>query len=137
MACFLVPTTEAIIATCAKKVAQNKEKESGVLDAEKQNPDAISWTTKLSWLTTMLWGGAILLCLEHMWHGEVVLYPPFLTAMNSAADTITMLQEMSTVGVGMAVMVTAVWIVMVLAVDHLPAIRRAISSKQNNEGNVA
>lgn len=78
----------------------------------------------------MLWGGAILLCLEHIWHGEVVFYPPFLTAMSDAADTAVMLHEMSAVGVSMALLVTAVWVVMVLVADHAPVIKRALGLNQ-------
>ena len=58
----------------------------------------------------MLWGGSVLLLLEHIWHGEVVPWFPFLTAMNDPEETSQMLHEMFTVGVGMAVLVTAVWV---------------------------
>ena len=40
---------------------------------------------------------------------EVAMYPPFLTAMESAEDTAEMLSEMGTVGVGMALAITAIW----------------------------
>ena len=62
----------------------------------------------------MLWGGAVLLCFEHLWHGEVVPYPPFLTAAADPGDTAEMLHEMSTVGVCMALLITAVWVGMVI-----------------------
>jgi hypothetical protein len=87
----------------------------------------IPWKRKLSWLNGMLWGGSILLLLEHIRHGEVVLYPPFLTAMHSPADTAAMLREMATTGVGMAVLVTAVWGVMALAADRVPRIKAALA----------
>ena len=57
----------------------------------------------------MLWGGVILLAFEHVWHGEVVAWPPFLTAMSDAGATAEMLHEMATVGVCMALLITAVW----------------------------
>ena len=57
----------------------------------------------------MLWGGSFLLALEHIFHGEVVMYPPFLTAMESAESTAEMLHEMGTVGVGMAIALTVTW----------------------------
>ena len=57
----------------------------------------------------MLWGGSALLAFEHLWHGEVVPWFPFLTAAENADDAAEMLHEMSTVGVTMAVLVTAVW----------------------------
>jgi hypothetical protein len=86
----------------------------------------ISMRTKLSWLFAMLAGGAILLALEHIWHGEVIFAPPFLTAMQSAEATETMLTEIATVGVGMVAMVTAAWGLLVLAVTRIPVLRRAV-----------
>ncbi len=97
MACFLVPGAEAIITTVVQK-SVGKEK-------------ADRW--KLNWLNTMLWGGVILLAIEHIWHGEVVPWPPFLTAMKNPADIAPMLHEMATVGTAMAVTVTLVWVLMV------------------------
>ena len=61
-------------------------------------------------LAYMLWGGAFLLCYEHVWHGEVVPWFPFLSAAADPVDTAEMLHEMATVGVAMAVLVTAVWL---------------------------
>lgn len=132
MACFLVPTAEAIILTAVKRQMKKDELEklgSGVQTPEKfYEGDAaavtaeetrIPWSRKLAWLTNLLWGGAFLLLFEHVWHGEVVPWPPFLTAMSNAADTAEMLHEMSTVGVTMAVIVTVVWFIMTLVADAL------------------
>ena len=69
---------------------------------------------KLKWLNSMLWGGFILLAIEHVWHGEVVPWPPFLTAMKNPADTAAMLHEMATAGLAMAIVVTITWAIMVL-----------------------
>ena len=54
----------------------------------------------------------------HIWHDEVVLWPPFRTAMQTADEIPVMLGEMATIGVGMAVLVTVVWLVMTLVVDY-------------------
>ena len=130
MACFLVPAAEAIVATIIKhRVGKTEDAESASKSSVSEN-NKFSWKTKLSWLTGLLWGGAALLALEHVWHGEVVFYPPFLTAMNDPADTVTMLHEMGTIGVGMAVLVTLVWVVMVLVADHTPAIRHALAREE-------
>ena len=51
---------------------------------------------------------------EHVWHGEVTPWFPFLTAASNPADAAEMLHEMATAGVAMACLVTAVWIGMVL-----------------------
>ena len=57
----------------------------------------------------MLWGGSALLCLEHVWHGEVSPVFPFLTAAATPASAEEMLREMATSGVAMAALVTVVW----------------------------
>lgn len=107
MACFLVPAGEAVISAVTSKVVKSKE-----VDSVK-----IPFSTKLGWLTKLLSGGAVLLAFEHVWHGEVTPWFPFLTAAASKADTVEMLHEMSTTGVGMAVAVTLAWGGM-LAVAH-------------------
>ena len=62
----------------------------------------------------MLWGGSVLLMFEHIWHGEIVPWFPFLTAeAENPADAAEMLHEMATVGVAMAALVTVVWLGMV------------------------
>ncbi len=67
----------------------------------------------------MLWGGSALLAFEHIWHGEVTPWFPFLTAASNPADAMEMLFEMSTSGVAMAALVTAVWVGMVLAANNI------------------
>ena len=62
----------------------------------------------------MLWGGSALLAFEHVWHGEIVPWFPFLTAAGDAEEASIMLHEMATVGVSMAILITAVWGVMLL-----------------------
>ena len=110
MACFLVPTTEAIVTTVIKKVADNKGSDN-------------IFIKKMGWLNNMLWGGAALLAFEHVWHGEVTPWFPFLTAASNVADAQEMLHEMFTSGVAMAVLVTLAWVVMVL-------VAQAISKKK-------
>ncbi len=114
MACFLVPAGEAIVTTVVQKVVENQEKKAG---GGKTNQAAAKWSQRLGWLNKMLWGGVILLALEHVWHGEVVPWPPFLTAMQNPADVAPMLHEIATIGVGMAVLVTVVWVVMVIIAE--------------------
>ncbi|MBO4905061.1 MAG: hypothetical protein J5367_07535 [Lachnospiraceae bacterium] len=110
MACFLVPASEAVVTTVIEKVARSKEHSS------KNSVDPadlkVSFSDKIGWLNKMLWGGSALLAFEHVWHGEVVPFFPFLTAV-SDGNASEMLHEMATNGVGMAVLVTAVWAGMV------------------------
>ncbi len=119
MACFLVSAAEALITTAVTKAVEKNEKKHNDLkisfDGEKvESASRIPFSRKLKWLNRMLWGGSALLMFEHIWHGEVVPFFPFLTAASNAEDASEMLHEMATVGVSMAVLVTVVWIGMVI-----------------------
>lgn len=138
MACFVVPAAEAIVTTIiAHKVKESEAAEAGPATegAAPARPSKFTadgrftWKTRLSWLNGMLWGGAILLLLEHVWHGEVVFYPPFLTAMRSPGETVQMLQEMSTAGVGMAVAITVAWLVVIFVADRSRAVKKALAGQ--------
>ena len=113
MACFLVPAAEAIVTTVASKVIKQKEKESVSLP-ENTITETVrtKFSAKLGWLNNMLWGGSALLAFEHIWHGEIVPYFPFLTAVSNG-ETTEMLSEMGSTGVMMAAIVTAAWAGMV------------------------
>lgn len=130
MACFTVPAAEAIITTVAEKIIKSKEKKaglSGAVDTKNENNDEvakISFSTKLGWLNKMLWGGSALLAFEHVWHGEVVPFFPFLTAVRDG-NALEMLHEMATTGVTMALIVSAVWGLMVL-------VSNAIEKRKDN-----
>ena len=125
MACFLVPATEAVVVTVATQILIAHE--AKVLPKFKREANASStsaeekvpFSKKLRWLSNLLWGGSFLLAFEHVWHGEVVPWFPFLTAASNPADASVMLHEMSTVGVTMAVLVTAVWVGMVLVSNSM------------------
>ena len=112
MACFIVPTTEAIVTTIAKKAVDKKAKSE---NTEIKN----QFVKKMDWLNNMLWGGSALLAFEHIWHGEVVPFFPFLTNAVDPADRAEMFAEMATSGVGMAVLVTLVWAVMVMVSNSI------------------
>ena len=113
MACFTVPATEAIITTIAAKIIKCREAKGLTKKPEAGDEiQKIKFSTKLGWLNNMLWGGSALLAFEHVWHGEVVPFFPFLTAV-SDGNAAEMLHEMATAGVSMALLVTAVWGVMV------------------------
>ncbi|MCX8126402.1 MAG: hypothetical protein N3E40_04600, partial [Dehalococcoidia bacterium] len=68
MACFVVPGGEAVVTTVIQKVLERREKKA----AEKgEHGTGTGWSRKLGWLNRMLWGGTLLLALEHVWHGAV------------------------------------------------------------------
>lgn len=135
MACFIVPAAEAIVVTAAYLAAKKSEQKiqaPKLADGNKfaQDEVKITWSKRLSWLMSLLWGGVLLLAFEHFWHGEVVPFPPFLSAMASPDDTAEMLHEMATVGVSMAVTVTAVWgVICAVAEAKVKAIRKSLKKE--------
>lgn len=108
MACFIVPAVEAIATTVAAKVLESKAKEQDV-DGIRVESKLRTASRRIQCLSNLLWGGSALLAFEHLWHGEIIPWFPFLTAASNPADMVEMLHEMSTVGVTMALAVTAVW----------------------------
>ena len=133
MACFLVPAAEAVVVTVAYAAIKKYEKKNDIPklaegDKISASDVKITWSRRLGWLLALLWGGVLLLAFEHFWHGEVVPFPPFLTAMESPEDTAEMLAEMGSVGVSMAVTVTVVWgIICAVAEAKVRKIRTAIA----------
>ncbi|MDD6655997.1 MAG: hypothetical protein PUE95_01640 [Lachnospiraceae bacterium] len=113
MACFMVPMAEAMVATAVSKVLKNKEEQKSIKEIEdgfiKDTENCNKWSQHIKQLSGFLWGGSGLLAFEHLWHGEITPFFPFLTAANNPADFAEMLHEMSTVGVTMAVVVTLFW----------------------------
>ncbi len=99
MACFTVPLATAVAATAAK---------SALPASTRSNP----FVAKLGWLGKMMFGGSFLLAIEHVYHGEIIFTPPFLTAVKDG-NTADMLHEMATRGVAMAVLLAVVWVAMV------------------------
>ncbi len=104
MACFVVPTIAGLAAHSARK----------------RFPE--NW--HVGWLTTMVFGGAMGLGVEHYAHGEIVPWPPFFTAMATPADTAAMLKEMAIVGIPMTVALVLAWAVLVVAYEKIMAARR-------------
>lgn len=134
MACFIVPAVEAVVVTAAYFTAKKREQK---IEAPKladgnrfaESEVKITWSKRLSWLLGLLWGGVLLLAFEHFWHGEVVPFPPFLSAMATPEDTAEMLHEMATVGVSMAVSVTAVWgIICAVAEAKVKSIKKSLKN---------
>ncbi len=118
MACFVVPTAEAIVTTVAKK------------KFDKNGETKNLFLKKMNWLNNMLWGGSALLAFEHVWHGEVTPWFPFLTNAANPADAGVMLREMATSGVAMAALVTAVWaglVVFTNTIEKSASVNAAVS----------
>lgn len=126
MACFLVPAAEAAVVTAVAYGMKARERKAptgnncaGAGAAQAMEKVKVAVSAKLMWLARLLWGGCLLLCYEHIWHGEVVPWFPFLTAAADPGDTAVMLSEMRTVGGAMAIEITLVWVLILLAVNSI------------------
>lgn len=115
MACFIVPSILAIAVSIVKRVAKK-----------------VSAKTNLGLLESLLWGGAGILALEHVWHGEVVPWPPYLTAMRSPEEWAIALHEMATVGVAMALATVGIWggVLLFEKAIKAPQIQRVATEKK-------
>ena len=103
MACFTVPLATAAAASAVK---------TALPDSARRNP----FVEKLGWLGKMMFGGSFLLAIEHIYHGEIIFTPPFLTAAKEGPEAVgKMLHEMATRGVAMTFLLVAVWVAMVAA----------------------
>lgn len=103
MACFIVPTTVGIVTTALRK----------------RFPE--QW--HINWLNTMILGCSVAFAVEHYINGEIVPWPPFLTAMSSPSATATMFAEMATVGIPMTLALIMTWVVMVVVYEKLIAVK--------------
>ena len=135
MGCFLVSAAEAVITTAVTKIVEKKEKEQGELKVSfdgksTENVSKIPFSRKLKWLNRMLWGGSALLMFEHVWHGEVVPWFPFLTRASDAADRAEMLREIATNGTAMCLLVTLVWGIMAAVTARLEKAAPADEAKE-------
>lgn len=92
MACFITPLLAGIVTSILGRIVKGANK------------------LKLNVLMYLLLGGSLVLALEHVWHGEVVPYPPFLTAMQNPEDIPVMLHEISMVGGSMTIAVVGLWL---------------------------
>ena len=95
MACFIVPLTQALATTAYRKRA------------------ALSNDTfigrNLRSLELMLWGGSIMLIVDHILNGELTWVFPFFTALQTEGGGAVMLREIVTVGIPMSLVITLGW----------------------------
>jgi hypothetical protein len=95
MACFLAPMALAIVMTILAVLTRHS---------------GLSHKLKLTTLNAMLWGGVAILAAEHVFHGEITAFAPYLTAMSSPADTAVMLSEIASIGGSMTLAITGTWV---------------------------
>jgi hypothetical protein len=104
MACFVVPLVQAIATSAIRK-----SNESAI-----RSGHANRLMRELPALEKMLWGGSVMLIVDHILSGELTWRFPFFTALDQAGGGMVMLREMLTVGVPMSLVLTALWAVWAL-----------------------
>ena len=102
MSCYIVPLAQAALTSICRKAG---------------------WKTgfigrNLASLEKMLWGGTVMLIVDHIINGELTWRFPFFTALGAEGGTEVFLRELLTVGVPMAVVLTLVWVVYGLLKDR-------------------
>ena len=107
MACFIVPMVQAIATSAYCRIGSKSI----------ASPDASPLHRNLPALEKMLWGGTIMLIVDHIISGELTWRFPFFTALNAEGGLHVMWQEMLTVGVPIALAATLVWVVYAVAKD--------------------
>jgi hypothetical protein len=97
MACFTAPAALGVAAFVFRKKFPEK------------------W--HIGWLNTMILGATVALGVDHIASGEIVPYPPFLSAMANPADTAAMFGEIVSVGIPMAAALVIVWVAMIVVYE--------------------
>ena len=111
MSCFIVPLTQAVVTSAIRK------------SNEKHNrSEKSTFTRHLPALEKMLWGGSVMLIMDHIINGELTWRFPFFTALELEGGGAVMLREMLTVGVPMSLAITAVWFVYALLKERKKAV---------------
>lgn len=125
MACFVVSVAGALAVGAAKYIVKHHENKvskettdfTKIEDKKYKFGSETKWSKKLGILELSLLGGSFLLAGEHILHGEVVPYFPFLTAASEAESASEMLYEMGTIGVTMMLAITAAWAIGIFLFD--------------------
>lgn len=104
MACFVVPLVQAVATSIWRKAAGKAV----------NDPSSGLFIRNLPALEKMLWGGSVMLIVDHIINGELTWRFPFFTALEIEGGWQVMLREMLTVGVPMSLVLTAVWAIWAL-----------------------
>ena len=110
MACFIAPLVQALATSALRKA-----RAGAVAD-----PSSGPLLRALPALEKMLWGGTLMLIVDHAISGEIMLRFPFFSALEKQGGGAVMLREILSVGVPMCVVITLVWALWALLRDRQP-----------------
>lgn len=116
MSCFVVPLLEAAAVSAYRKINSKKIASAEASPLNRHVPD----------LEKMLWGGSLMLVVDHVINGELTWAFPFFTALGQEGGLQTVFREMLTVGLPMAIALTGVWAVWAIRKER----RQVAVSKQ-------
>ena len=100
MACFLVPMAQAIATTIYRRT-HKEAVDNGNASILKRNIPS---------LEKMLWGGTVMLIVDHIINGELTWQFPFFTAFTEVDGASVFWKELLTVGVPMSLALTVFWV---------------------------
>ncbi|MGN1225777.1 MAG: hypothetical protein ACI4TL_00910, partial [Candidatus Cryptobacteroides sp.] len=96
-----VPMAQAVATTIYRKVNENHNTGSGTSAFLK---------SKVKDLEKMLWGGSLMLVVDHIINGELIWRFPFFTALTEVDGPAIFLKELLTVGLPMSLVLTFCWL---------------------------
>ena len=104
MSCFIVPLMQALATSIYRRHNRNSINDAscGILKH------------KVPALEKMLWGGSIMLIVDHIINGELSWRFPFFTALSQTDGGEVFLRELLCVGLPMSLVLTAVWAIWAL-----------------------
>lgn len=108
MSCFIVPLVQALATTAYRTSLRKKAATTEFSPLKRHIPD----------LEKMLWGGTLMLIVDHIINGELMWRFPFFSALETSGGFTTMLHEMLTVGVPMSLALTVAWVIWVAVKEH-------------------
>ena len=108
MSCFIAPLVQAIATSAYRK------HHAAAISSEGSSP----FLQHLPDLEKMLWGGTLMLIVDHILNGELTWRFPFFTALDEVGGGAVMLREILTVGVPMSLTLTLAWVAYVLLKKH-------------------
>ena len=110
MACFLIPLAQAVVTSAYRKFNSKSISESAGM---KHHIPA---------LEKMLWGGSVMLIVDHILSGELSWKFPFFTAFNEVGGAEVFFRELLGVGVPMSLAISVVWAVYTFVKMRRPAV---------------
>ena len=108
MCCFIAPLVQAIATSTYRKLNAKAV----------ASPTAHPFLRQIPALEKMLWGGSVMLIVDHILNGELTWRFPFFTALDQVGGGAVMLRELLTVGLPMSLVLTAVWAVWAVVKEH-------------------